>query len=108
PTLALESDAQPPKTQSELLSLLAFGQSTTSLLATGSSSIAGSAATLDLFGVGAQAAVRRLAARRRRRAGTDPGGARTRDGRLRHHARGCAAGDGTEHRQLLHADEIRG
>ncbi len=62
PTLSLESDAQPPKTQSELLSLLAFGQSTTSLLATGSSSIAGSAATLDLFGVGAQAAVRRLAA----------------------------------------------
>jgi len=62
PTLALESDAQPPKTQSELLSLLAFGQSTTSLLASNSSSIAGSAATLDLFGVGAQAAVRRLAA----------------------------------------------
>lgn len=62
PTLALESDAQPPKTQSELLSLLAFGQNTTSLLATSSSSIAGSAATLDLFGVGAQMAVRRLAA----------------------------------------------
>lgn len=62
PTLSLESDAQPPKTQSELLSLLAFGQSTTSLLGTNASSIAGSAATLDLFGVGAQAAVRRLAA----------------------------------------------
>ena len=61
PSLSLESDAQPPKTQSELLSLLAFGQSTTSLLAFTSSSIAGSAATLDLFGVGAQAAVRRLA-----------------------------------------------
>ncbi len=61
PTLALESDAQPPKTQSELLSLLAFGQSSTSLLASNSSSIAGSAATLDLFGVGAQAAVKRLA-----------------------------------------------
>jgi autotransporter translocation and assembly factor TamB len=61
PRLSLESDAQPPKTQSELLSLLAFGQSTTSLLAFTSSSIAGSAATLDLFGVGAQAAMRRLA-----------------------------------------------
>jgi translocation and assembly module TamB len=61
PRLALESDAQPPKTQSELLSLLAFGQNTTSLLANGSSSIAGSAASLDLFGVGAQMAVKRLA-----------------------------------------------
>jgi translocation and assembly module TamB len=61
PTLSLESDAQPPRAQSELLSLLAFGQSATSLLATGSSSIAGSAATSDLFGVGAQVAARRLA-----------------------------------------------
>jgi translocation and assembly module TamB len=61
PKLSLESDAQPPKTQSELLSLLAFGQNTTSLIASSSSSIAGSAATLDLFGVGAQMAVRRLA-----------------------------------------------
>lgn len=61
PSLSLESDAQPPKTQSELLSLLAFGQSTTSLLAFSNSSIAGSAATGDLFGVGAQVAVQRLA-----------------------------------------------
>lgn len=61
PKLSLESDAQPPKTQSELLSLLAFGQSSTTLLSSGSSSIAGSAATMDLFGVGAQIAVRRLA-----------------------------------------------
>jgi translocation and assembly module TamB len=61
PTLSLESDAQPPKTQSELLSLLAFGQSSTSLLASNTSSIAGSAATMDLFGVGAQVAVKRLA-----------------------------------------------
>jgi translocation and assembly module TamB len=60
PKLALESDAQPPRTQSELLSLLAFGQSTSSLLAFGSSSIAGSAATGDLFGAGAQLAVQRL------------------------------------------------
>ena len=61
PKLALESDAQPPKTQSELLSLLAFGQPTSSLLAFGSSSVAGSAATGDLFGTGAQFAVQRLA-----------------------------------------------
>ena len=61
PKLSLESDAQPPKTQSELLSLLAFGQSTTSLLAFNSSSVAGSAASMDLFGVGAQYAVKRLA-----------------------------------------------
>jgi translocation and assembly module TamB len=60
PKLTLESDAQPPRTQSELLSLLAFGQSTTSLLAFSSSSIAGNAATSDLFGAGAQLAVRRL------------------------------------------------
>lgn len=61
PKLSLESDAQPPKTQAELLSLLAFGQSTTSLLAIQGSSITGSAAVGDLFGVGAQLAVRRLA-----------------------------------------------
>jgi translocation and assembly module TamB len=60
PKLTLESDAQPPRTQSELLSLLAFGQSTTSLLAFSSSSVAGNAATSDLFGAGAQLAVRRL------------------------------------------------
>jgi len=60
PKLSLESDAQPPRTQSELLSLLAFGQSATSLLAFNSSSIPGNAATSDLFGAGAQLAVRRL------------------------------------------------
>ncbi|MEO7086307.1 MAG: translocation/assembly module TamB domain-containing protein [Gemmatimonadaceae bacterium] len=60
PKLSLESDAQPPKTQSELLSLLAFGQSSSSLIASNSSSLAGSTAG-DLFGVGAQAAVQRLA-----------------------------------------------
>jgi translocation and assembly module TamB len=60
PRLSLESDAQPPRTQSELLSLLAFGQSTSSLLAFGSSSISGSAASGDLFGAGAQIAVQRL------------------------------------------------
>ncbi len=62
PKLSLESDAQPPKTQSELLSLLAFGQSSTSLLTLNGSSIQGSAASGDLFGLGAQLAVKRLAA----------------------------------------------
>jgi translocation and assembly module TamB len=61
PRLSLESDAQPPKTQSELLSLLAFGQPTTSFLSVNGSSIAGSGGTGDLFGVGAQLAVKRLA-----------------------------------------------
>ena len=61
PKVALESDAQPPKTQSELLSLLAFGQSSTSLLAFSSSSVAGGAAASDLFGAGARLAVTRLA-----------------------------------------------
>ncbi len=61
PALTLQSDAQPPRTQSELLSLLAFGQSESSLLAFSNSSIAGTAATNDLFGVGAQVAVQRLA-----------------------------------------------
>ena len=61
PKLALASDAQPPKTQSELLSLLAFGQSSSSLLAFGSSSIAGGGTTNDVFGAGARFAVTRLA-----------------------------------------------
>jgi translocation and assembly module TamB len=61
PKLSLESDAQPPRTQSELLSLLAFGQTTSSLLGSASSSITSTAATSDLFGVGAQYAIRRLA-----------------------------------------------
>ena len=61
PKIALESDAQPPKTQSELLSLLAFGQSSSSLLAFGSSSVAGGDATNDVFGAGARLAATRLA-----------------------------------------------
>ena len=39
PRLSLETDAQPPRSQSELISLLAFGQSTTSLGAINSSSL---------------------------------------------------------------------
>ncbi len=61
PRLSLESDAQPPKTQSELLSLLAFGQASTSLLTLNGSSIVGASAPGDLVGVGAQLAVKRLA-----------------------------------------------
>jgi translocation and assembly module TamB len=61
PKLSLQSDAQPPQTQSELLSLLAFGQSSTSLLAFSTSSIAGGAGASDLFGAGARIAVTRLA-----------------------------------------------
>jgi hypothetical protein len=61
PRLSLESDIQPPKTQAELLSLLTFGQPTTSLLAVNGSSVTGSVAAGDLLGVGAQLAVKRLA-----------------------------------------------
>jgi translocation and assembly module TamB len=39
PRLSLESDAQPPRSQSELISLLAFGQPTTSLGAINTSSL---------------------------------------------------------------------
>jgi translocation and assembly module TamB len=61
PNLSLESDAQPPKTQSELLTLIAFGQSTSSLIASSNSSVASTGATTDLVGAGAQFAARRLA-----------------------------------------------
>ena len=40
PRLSLESDAQPPRSQSELISLLAFGQPTTSLGSINASSLA--------------------------------------------------------------------
>jgi autotransporter translocation and assembly factor TamB len=59
PRLTLESDIQPPRSQSELLSLLAFGRSTTSLLA-GGSSISGAPTGADLFGLGARLAMKRL------------------------------------------------
>jgi Family of unknown function (DUF490). len=58
PRLALESDAQPPKSQSELLSLLAFGQSTTTLASIQGSSLAG---TNTLLSQGAQMAGRQYA-----------------------------------------------
>ena len=64
PKLTLQSDAQPPRSQSELLSLLAFGESTESLLERGGSSTS-SLATVgqpgNLVGMGATLAARRLA-----------------------------------------------
>lgn len=60
PKLSLESDAQPPRSQSELLSLLAFGASTSDLTqGEGNSFVTGTAG--DVVGLGAQFAVRRLA-----------------------------------------------
>ena len=62
PKLSLESDAQPPRTQSELLSSSRVRPvDDVAARDRASSSIAGSAATTELFGVGAQFAVRRLA-----------------------------------------------
>jgi translocation and assembly module TamB len=61
PNLSLESDAQPPRSQSELLTLIAFGQSTSSLIASSYSSVASTGTTTDIVGAGAQFAARRLA-----------------------------------------------
>jgi translocation and assembly module TamB len=60
PKLTLQSDAQPPKTQSELLTLLAFGQPATNLLTPEGSSLASGGATGGLVGRGAQLAMTRL------------------------------------------------
>jgi len=63
PKLSLQSDAQPPRSQSELLSLLAFGRSAESLLEPGggsSTSLATVGAPGDLVGFGAALAARRL------------------------------------------------
>lgn len=60
PSLSLDSDAQPPKTQSELLSLLAFGRSTSSLMQPEGSSVASIGTPGDLVGVGAALAMKRL------------------------------------------------
>jgi translocation and assembly module TamB len=60
PKLTLQSDAQPPKTQSELLTLLAFGEPATNLLQPEGSSLAGVSATGGLVGQGAQIAMTRL------------------------------------------------
>jgi translocation and assembly module TamB len=62
PKLTLESDAQPPISQSDLLSYLAFGQSSTSLLQLEGSGLTGMTATGHLIGVGAALATQRMAA----------------------------------------------
>ena len=63
PRLALTSDAQPPLSQSDLLSYLAFGRTSSSLLQFEGSSLAGSGGGLtNLAGAGAQLATQRLAA----------------------------------------------
>jgi translocation and assembly module TamB len=64
PTITLTSDATPPITQSDLLSYLAFGQSSTSLLNTGGSSglNGGGSASGNLVGNAAALATRQLTA----------------------------------------------
>ena len=62
PKLTLESDAQPPIPQSDLLSYLAFGQSTSSLLQLEGSGLSGATASGHLIGVGAELAMKRMAA----------------------------------------------
>ena len=62
PRVSLESDAQPPISQSDLLSYLAFGRSSTSLLQLEGSSLSGPSSGGNLVGYGASLAVRRLAA----------------------------------------------
>ncbi|HEY2164975.1 MAG TPA: translocation/assembly module TamB domain-containing protein, partial [Gemmatimonadaceae bacterium] len=60
PRVSLESDLQPPKSQSELLTLIAFGQSTSSLVATSGSSVVATGSA-DVAGSGTQFVTRRLA-----------------------------------------------
>lgn len=62
PRLTLESDAQPPISQSDLLSYLAFGRSSSSLLQIEGSGLTGATATGNLIGVGAALAMKRMAA----------------------------------------------
>ena len=60
PNVSLESDAQPPRSQSDLLTLIAFGQSTSSLIATSGSSVVATGAS-DVVGSGTQFVTWRLA-----------------------------------------------
>jgi translocation and assembly module TamB len=62
PRLTLESDAQPPISQSDLLSYLAFGAESGSLLQFGGSSLAGGGAGGGLVGTSAALATRQLTA----------------------------------------------
>jgi len=61
PRVTLESDAQPPISQSDLLSYLAFGSESGSLLQFGGSSVAGGSAGGSLVGTSAALATRQLA-----------------------------------------------
>jgi translocation and assembly module TamB len=61
PTLSLESDAQPPISQSDLLSYLAFGRSSSSLTQLEGTALAAASATGNLIGAGAALASRQLA-----------------------------------------------
>jgi autotransporter translocation and assembly factor TamB len=60
PKVTLQSDAQPPKTQSELLTLLAFGGPTTNLLEPEGSSLGGAGQPGGVVGQSAQVAMTRL------------------------------------------------
>jgi hypothetical protein len=62
PRLALDSDAQPPLSQSDLLSYLAFGRTSSSLLQFEGSSLAGGGGGGSLAGTGAQLVTQQLAA----------------------------------------------
>jgi translocation and assembly module TamB len=62
PKLTLQSDAQPPISQSDLLSYLAFGRSSSSLLQTEGSSASSGNASGNIVGTGAAVAYKRLAA----------------------------------------------
>ncbi len=62
PKLTLESDAQPPMSQSDLLSYLAFGSESGSLLQFGGSSVSGGTAGGGLVGTSAALATKQLTA----------------------------------------------
>ena len=63
PRIALDSDAQPPMSQSDLLSYLAFGRTSSSLLQfEGSSLSGGGGGSSNLAGTGAQLVTQQLAA----------------------------------------------
>jgi translocation and assembly module TamB len=62
PRIALDSDAQPPLSQSDLLSYLAFGRTSSSLLQFEGSSLSGGGGGGNLAGTGAQLVTQQLAA----------------------------------------------
>ena len=61
PNISLTSDAQPPITQSDLLSYLAFGQTSTSLLQLEGSGLTNGSSTQNVVGAGAALASQQLA-----------------------------------------------